>query len=79
MDEQKHEEIEEYGEESINSYDRPVPRWLLITYIILPIWGVFCFYYYWNGSEGWLDRGYWNQLQRAANTTFPYTDTDDKN
>ncbi len=55
-----------------SSNDAKVPGWLKLTYIILPIWGIFTFYFYWNGSAGWLDRGYWNKLQQAANTTFPF-------
>lgn len=52
------------------SLENPVPRWLIVTYIVLPIFGFIIFALYWNGSSGWLDRGYWQQLQRAANTTF---------
>lgn len=71
-------EIEMYaGDQSIRSADAKVPLWLKLTYIILPIWGVISFSMYWNGSHGWLDRGYWQQLQRAANTTFPYINEDD--
>jgi hypothetical protein len=65
------QEIEHYGDEYISSYDHRVPKWLKLTYIILPIWGVITWFYFFNGSHGWLDRGYWSQLQRAANTTFP--------
>ncbi len=71
MNPPEQEEIETYGDDYIASYDRKVPKWLKWTYIILPIWGVITWYYYINGSHGWLDRGYWGQLQRAANTTFP--------
>lgn len=46
------------------------PKFLIITYIILPIWGIYWFVSYWNGSTGFLDRGYWHQLQVAAGTTF---------
>lgn len=53
------------------SFDAPVPKWLLWSYIILPIWGLITLYIFWNGSWGWLDRGYWKELQQAANTTFP--------
>ena len=63
-------EIESYGDTGIESKDAKVPIWLLITYAILPIWGIVWFYFFWNGSVGWLDRGYWNQLQKAAQTTF---------
>jgi len=48
-----------------------IPLWLKLVYILVPLWGFFALYLYWNGSHGWLDRGYWEQLQKAANTTFP--------
>jgi len=68
---EEYEELEEYGDPRIASKDAPVPAWLKWTYIILPIWGIFSLYWYFNGTHGWLDRGYWNQLQKAALTTFP--------
>lgn len=71
------EEIETYGDARIASYDNPIPGWLIATYIIMPIIGFVGFYLYWNGSHGWLDRGYWHQLQKAANTTMPYVNADD--
>lgn len=71
------EHIEIYGDSGIISKDAKVPRWLLLTYILLPIWGICSWYYFFNGSHGWLDRGYWNQLQRAALTTYP-TETIDE-
>lgn len=49
-----------------------VPRWLIWVYIILPIWGIFTMAYYFKGSHGYLDRGYWQELQHAANTTQPF-------
>jgi hypothetical protein len=64
-------EIELYGDPGIASFDAKVPKFLLIMYLILPIWGLITFFYFWNGSAGWLDRGYWHELQIAANTTFP--------
>lgn len=64
-------EIEEYGDPGIRSLDAPVPKWLIVTFIVLPIWGVISFFIFWNGSTGWFDRGYWHQLQQAANTTYP--------
>lgn len=66
------EEMELYGDPGIASYDAKTPKFLIWTYILLPIWGVFVFYYFFNGSPSWFDRGYWNQLQIAANTTMPY-------
>lgn len=64
-------ELELYGDPGIASYDAKVPKFLLITYCLLPIWGIATFCYFWNGSLGWFDRGYWHELQIAANTTFP--------
>lgn len=61
----------EFYEEGVASADNKVPRFLIFVYAILPFWGLITFYLYWNGSYGWLDRGYWQQLQTAANTTFP--------
>lgn len=57
-----HHEIQEYK-------DPKVPRWLMLLYILLPIWGIYTMWVYWDGSQGWLDRGYWEELQAAANTT----------
>lgn len=71
------EEIETYGDARIASYDNPIPGWLIATYIIMPIIGIVGFALYWNGSHGFLDRGYWRQLQEAANTTMPYINADD--
>ena len=65
-------EIEFYGDPDIATYHAKVPLFLIITYIVLPIWGLAMAYIYWNGSIGWLDRGYWHQLQIASNTTYPY-------
>ena len=59
-----------------DSLENPVPMWLKMTYIILPIWGLITGYIYINGTVGWLDRGYWHQLQIAANTTRPYKNHD---
>lgn len=67
----EHGEVETYGDPKIASMDAPIPNWLIVTYIVLPIWGVLSFAVFWNGSVGWLDRGYWGPLQQAANTTFP--------
>lgn len=67
-----HDELELYGDPKIASFEgKKIPRFLVWTYILLPIWGIFQFYYFWNGSTGWFDRGYWHELQIAANTTFP--------
>lgn len=60
-----------YAEPGIASADAKIPRFLTWTYILCPLWGIVWWYFFWNGSYGWLDRGYWFELQRAANTTFP--------
>lgn len=67
------EELEEYGdgESTIESRDAKIPGWLKLIYLTLPIWGIIWLFLYWNGVHGWLDRGYWLQLEKAANTTFP--------
>jgi hypothetical protein len=54
------------------SADRKVPKFLYVTYLFMFVWGIWAFIAYWNGSHGWLDRGYWKQLQEAAHTTFPF-------
>lgn len=64
-------EIELYGDPGIATFDSKVAKPLLILYLILPIWGFATLFYFWNGSAGWFDRGYWHELQIAANTTFP--------
>jgi len=69
-DEEEH--LEQYSNDpTIASKDAPVPRWLKLTYLILPIWGAITFYIFCNGTHGWFDNGHWNQLQKAALTTFP--------
>ncbi len=65
------EEPDLYGDPGIASGHGKIPKWLIWSYILLPIWGIVWFILYWNGSWGWLDRGYWEQLQRASNTTYP--------
>lgn len=64
-------ELEHYGDAEVASGDAAVPKFLKLTYLFLPFWGILTFYYFWNGSLGWFDRGYWHELQIAANTTFP--------
>jgi hypothetical protein len=72
-------EITTYGDPGIRSAEAKIPKWLIATYILLPIWGVLWWIFFWNGSYGWLDRGYWNELQKAANTTFPIINQNDPN
>lgn len=70
-------ELEHYGEPGIASFDAPIPKFLLAVYAILPVCGIVAFYYFWNGTVGWLDGGRWRELQIAANTTFPVEHHDD--
>ncbi|GAB4226641.1 MAG: hypothetical protein Tsb0021_02830 [Chlamydiales bacterium] len=64
---------EEMAEGPPSSLENKVPRWLIWVYVLLPIWGIITLAIYWNGNRGgWLDRGYWEQLQRSANTTYPF-------
>lgn len=69
-------EIELYADPGIATYDAKVPTFLKLTYLVLPIWGIITLYIFWNGSVGWFDRGYWKELQIAANTTFPFENQD---
>jgi hypothetical protein len=69
-------EVDDYGDPRIASGHGKIPWWLWVTYAVLPIWGFIALAMYWNGSWGWLDRGYWQQLQRAANTTYPHINYD---
>ena len=59
-------------DDSPPSEDRKIPRFLLFTYFFMFVWGLWAFVAYWNGSHGWLDRGYWQALQQAAHTTHPF-------
>jgi len=64
-------ELELYGDPGIATYDAKVPKFLTFSYIFWPVFGIITLYFFWNGSIGWFDRGYWRELQIAANTTFP--------
>lgn len=67
--EKEEEHLDFYADGSLVSADAKVPKWLKWVYIIMPLWGILWFFLFWNGSTGWLDRGYWGELQKAANTT----------
>jgi hypothetical protein len=73
-DEEEH--IELYGDDRIASKDAKVALWLKIAYVLVSLWALLSLVLYWNGSAGWLDRGYWSQLQKAANTTYPFQNLD---
>ena len=69
--EHDNDELEFYGDPGIASLNAKVPKFLIANYIFWPLWGIVTLCYFWNGSVGWMDRGYWHELQVAANTTFP--------
>jgi len=73
------EELEVYGDTQIASGHGKIDTWLIFFYIALPIWGVIWMFLYWNGVHGWLDRGHWHQLEKAANTTFPHRHFNEQN
>ena len=60
-------------EEIPDSEERKIPLFLYITYGLVLVGGILGFITYWNGSQGWLDRGFWKPLQQAAETTYPFT------
>lgn len=60
-----------YGDPKISTAHAPIPKWLIWNYVFWIIWGLVWWHTFWNGSLGWFDGGYWAELQRAANTTFP--------
>lgn len=65
----QHYHVSRYGDNEVSEYhDTPVPTFLKYVYAILPVWGIIWFFLYWDGSYGWLDRGYWKELQSSANT-----------
>lgn len=74
--EEDKDELEIYGDGSIQSKNAQIPKWLKLVYLILPFWGLLWLILFWNGSFGWFDRGSWQELQKAANTTFPYENVD---
>lgn len=74
----EHDELELYPDD-IASKNEKVPKHLKFLYLILPFWGLLWWFFFWNGSYGWLDRGYWFELQKAANTTMPFHNADSSN
>ena len=74
FEEYQHEEPHHtvhFGDNEVDEFDdTKVPTFLKWTYLILPVWGLIWGYLYWDGSAGWLDRGYWQELEAAAKTTF---------
>lgn len=77
MSDEENKEIFHYGDPNISSAHAPIPKWLKWNYLFWVLWGFVWWHYFWNGSYGWLDGGYWAELQRAANTTFPIENVND--
>lgn len=48
--------------------DTKIPWYIKLITLVLPLWGILWFFYFANGSFGWVDRGAWNDLQKAAQT-----------
>ena len=48
----------------------PTPFYLKLSYILCISWGIVWMWMFWSGSWGWLDRGSWQGLEKAANTTM---------
>jgi len=64
-------EVDIFAEHDIEEFeDTPTPAFLKWLYVLIPIWGIVWFIFYWNGSQGTLDRGAWQGLEKAAKTTF---------
>lgn len=69
--------IDTYGDNEVTEYSNTkVPTFLKFVYVILPIWGIWWWYAYWDGSDGWLDRGYWKELQTQSRTKRSRKDSD---
>jgi hypothetical protein len=68
---EEQKEIEYFAGGLISSKNEKVPKWLFYLYILSIAWGIVWFFLYWNGSTGWIDRGGWHRLQKAANTVYP--------
>ena len=74
FEEYQHEEehhVVHFAKDEVEEYDDTgIPTFLYFVYALAPLWGILWFYMFWNGSIGWLDRGYWNELEGAARTKF---------
>ena len=69
MKEEEGAVLDEYADHEIMEYaNTKIPSFLKWVYLICPIWGIFWMYTFWDGSAGWLDRGYWYELEESANT-----------
>ena len=69
MNRKSNEELDVYAGGEINEIkDTPIPWYIKWLSLILPLWGVIWFFYFNDGSTGWVDRGAWDDLQKAAQT-----------
>ena len=66
--------VDIYGDDEVRELaNTKIPKFLWFTYIAVFIWGIMWWMLFWNGSQGWLDRGYWSELEGAANTKLEST------
>lgn len=73
MEEDSDEKVLAYYAEGITEYEnRKIPSFLKWSYLLLPIWGLYAYFAYWNGSQDEFDKGHWKELQEAARTTYPF-------
>jgi len=63
------------NEEVPSTQEFKIPKFLIMTYVVVGLIGIGGYFLYWNGSSGWFDRGYWKKLQEAAQTRYPYEKT----
>lgn len=74
---EQEQKLDVYADNEITELvDTKVPTFLKFVYVLLPIWGIIWWVYYWDGSGGFLDRGYWRELQTQARTTRVMKDKD---
>lgn len=61
------------------SHENPIPTWLKITYGFVVLWGILLLYFFWDGTIPSFDPGGWRNLQQAANTVWPYDQSQENN
>ena len=73
-------EVEEYSGGEIQEHiGKKTPKFFYFMYVFVFLLGLLWFYLYWNGSHGVLDpEGYWEGLEGAANTRYPFCSSSSK-
>ncbi|MBB64398.1 MAG: hypothetical protein CMO81_04985 [Waddliaceae bacterium] len=65
--------LDDYAGGEIKEFaNTKLPSFLKISYFFIALWGFVWLYMFWDGSFGWVDRGYWKELEQVANTTKSY-------